>query len=948
MGRAGGNDLRSSRRGGMRLAVHIAARDALQHRGRSILIVVLVALPIVALSGFATISTSNIATPAEQVRDAMGANQAELTVVGGPNPKLVQSALAPDNLRDGIDSYVSDSGSDPVALPSAYLPAGTRILTLRDVAVVAKTASGIGGLSAVQGEPWDRSFAGRFEVLSGHRPTTDSEIMATPAALTRLGAQVGSTVSVSQPRAEKFTIVGTMRDLTTPTSTQRLFGREGAFDTQPLFDQIRSTRFFLPDHEVSWPQVQQLNRDGIAVMSRAVFLNPPPLPETELTGVQNPNQLAQGFFVLLPFLGFTLFEVALLAGAAFMVGTKQQQRGLATLASVGGDRRMLSRVVSYAGIVLGLAGGILGSAFGIVGAAVFMSISADGDISRYPGLHVNPLLAAGIVAFAVIAGWVAALVPARVASRVDVVAALRGALRPAKPSRKTPVIGIAVALLGAAITIAGCVVAVIARGASAEQRLGLAQLSATLIVVGPVLLQIAALIIAPLVLRAVARLLSRLGTGPRLASRDAARNASRSVPAIGAIMSTVFVASFFMTYIAASQAQETQDWTYSAPQGTVQASIQAPGATPAQISSGADTLRTTMQSVLGRTGAVTLLQSMAPDDAGDPSKDTGVYAVAVANPHTRCRGAADGSDPRAMTIASNNCAEPNNLVYPRLGYQLSAGTPHALEVASGTTLSSAARATLDSGGIVAFVPGYLQSAHVTIAWLPLAKMNTGLAVTSVPEGSREVTVAATTQTVPHQTDLELGMLPATAKSIGLVMEPRRILLTTGIAPTDQQRDALTASAQSVFSAPDAAAVFYESGPPTTAGAWAWILLTVCAVIALGAAGVALGLARSDGRRNEAILGSLGAPPLLRRSFGFWSGAVITGIGAIGGVLLGTVPAIAVAQSFLAPNGGHAAAFALPWPQLAVTAIGLPLVLAVASWLTSGRARVRYNERAPIG
>ena len=164
---------------------------------------------------------------------------------------------------------------------------------------------------------------------------------------------------------------------------------------------------------------------------------------------------ASSFVFLGLFGGFALFEVALLAGAAFTVGARQQQRALAIVASVGGDRRMLFRVVSFGGIILGMIGGTLGALLGVGASWVYMVISANGSAARYPGFHVEPLVLLGIIAFATVASWIAAAMPARAAARVDVVSTLRGSRRPPKATRRRPIVGIILVALGALITCGG-------------------------------------------------------------------------------------------------------------------------------------------------------------------------------------------------------------------------------------------------------------------------------------------------------------------------------------------------------------------------------------------------------------------------------------------------------------------------------------------------------------
>ena len=937
-------ELRPAGRGSFRLSLRIARRDAAQHRGRSALIIALVAIPIIGLSALSTIFASNTPTTQETLRLKLGNNQALLTVLSAPDPKLIQNPsdfLQFENApHDGYETHSSDP--EPTVPVSSYLPAGTRILTLRPLAITGDTATGSGSLPALEGEPWAKSFEGRFQVLSGTVPTRDDQVMVSPATLARFGDRVGDNLTVTQPRAGSFTIVGTLRDLTQSSGYQELFARPAALDGVSPNQDLRNTSFYLPGLAPTWPQVQALNRDGILVMSRSVYDNPPAQSNSADWSVGNSSALAS-ISLILPLLGFSLFEVALLAGAAFTVGTQKQQRSLAILASVGGDRRMLARVVSAAGVVLGLLGGVVGVALGIAGAWGFMQITSDGSISQYPGFHVDLLQTTGIVAFAILAGWIAALIPARRASSLDVVGALRGSLRPRPPSRKTPLIGAIIGILGIVSTGAGAILLGVLV-ASTEYNPTLQQLVVALLIAGPILLQVAALIVTPLILRGFARLLATAGTAARLAARDAARNASRSVPAVGAIMSTIFIASFVITYLAASQAEATADYEYSTAAGVVSAGGRF-GVDGTFTRAQATALATTMDTVLHVTDARVLYASKQADPTATPAP-TGLYPLPALNSSYRCTQLPAGPTPvhGAISIASSQCQGPQYLTFPAGLNHLFVGSVAGIEVAIGEKLDAASRAELNTGGVVAFYPEYVRSGSVTLDWVTAKALgeNDPLAhpvhTTSLP---------AVTQSPRHAVYVDMVMSPATAKSLGIQYVPAEIIASVKTPLTDSQRDSLNSASQAITHSQYPTDFQYESGPPVYAGPFQWGLLALCALITIAAASVAIGLARSEGRRDEAVLGSLGAAPRLRRAYAFWGAGLITGVGSIGGVILGTISALAVSGS-LAREDGHAAVpFTAPWLPLAIAALGLPLLLALGGWLTAGPSRVRYLERAPI-
>jgi hypothetical protein len=498
-----------------------------------------------------------------------------------------------------------------------------------------------------------------------------------------------------------------------------------------------------------------------------------------------------------------------------------------------------------------------------------------------------------------------------------------------------------VALVGIAVTVAGTGLVVTGYAAS-NHALSVAQLGIAGVVTGPILLQIAALIIAPAILRAVARLLTRAGTAARLASRDIARNASRSVPAVGAIMSTIFVASFVMTYTAAAQAEQTADYAYRTAPGLVSAQFYQFTPSGEQSAQLVSALKSTLHAT-----AISALDS-ARTPGGNPGANEH-FAEPELNSAARCTQLPSGPvtlKPGSRSIASPDCQGPQYLVDPEDSSHIWVASPTAISRAIGVPLNAGSRAALAAGKVVAFYPQYLHAGKVILNWWTAHQLDQFETVGGPGHPVRSVSVAAVLQTPPHAVDFDLVMTPATARALGVQHSPTQIIAKTASPPTDSQLDALNATSQAIGAEPHVY-FFYEGGPSLFAGTAQWAILALSAIIALAAAAIAIGLARAEGRRDERVLGSLGAPPPLRRSFSFWSAAVITGVGSIGGVILGTVPALAVAQSLVQDGGRAAVPYSPPWLVLAIMAIGLPLLLAAGSWLTAGRSRVQYNVRAPI-
>ena len=311
------------------------------------------------------------------------------------------------------------------------------------------------------------------------------------------------------------------------------FGREGALSGTSAGRTSPADRFLPPRHGAELGAGAGLNKEGATVLSRAVLPDPAPADRAY-------QQQSSSFLAILAVgaiaAGFAAFEVILLAGAAFTVTARQQQRTLATIASVGATRSTLFRVLSSSGIVLGAIGGVLGIGVGIAGGTAFMALTGEGNATRYFGFHVPWLLLFGYRRFR--GADRLALGPHAGAHRLQVRHRLRstrsaqaaGAEHPSPRRRADPAdpgrrVGLGGGVLFAAFLEAG-------RGTPYGHPL--LWVPIVLLVAGPVLAQLGLVLCGPLLLRVVLGSCGARGIGARLASQDAARNPGRAVPALAA------------------------------------------------------------------------------------------------------------------------------------------------------------------------------------------------------------------------------------------------------------------------------------------------------------------------------------------------------------------------------------------------------------------------------
>ncbi len=894
------------------VSLRIAARTARRSIGSSLLIAVLIALPIAGLSMVAVVGQSMEATTSERIATTLGKTQAMVKVVSPPDPKLKQNATDPRSWRNGLNFTYGQQG-DSLVSPAAVLPEGTKIVPVFPTSVVVGNGDAVATLQAIEGAPWDAALHGHFDVVRGRTPDSSSEVMVTQSALARLGVPVGGTVGLTSPRQGTLTIVGVLADRSIPSSTEMIFGRTGALSVAV--------------------------RNGISSF------------------MSSPLQLLFAPALLLG--GFTAFEVVLLAGAAFAVGARQQQRTLAIVASVGGTRSSIFRIVSAGGLVLGGIGGVLGGLLGIGASAIFMALSSDGSATLYHGFHINWPLFVGIVIFSIVIGWIAALAPAVSASRMDVVGALRGARRPPKPSRRRPVIGILVLAVGILLAlVAGIGLAYLATlGRTVGHNGGRsAQILTVAVIAGPIIAQVGLALCGPILLRLVAALFGRAKLGARLAVRDAARNPMRSVPAFTAILTTVFVTVFAMCTAASAQAASTFSYAFTTITGQVSSSLWYSDPTGSSIVRANDSNPFVSAITDNLPGARTRVLSAVPDFDGfvgtpmtsaDPlaSASREEYPVLTIPAKNVCplegRSPDYVANPGSATVTrlqkDPRCLGSNFLTSSTsYGARLWVGDVADLSLVLGREASPEAHAALAAGNAVALYPNYVSDGRIEIDYWSKKQLEENAQAGNDPVSVERV--AAVVDQPAHPISFGVFLPKATADRLGLPYAQAMVLAAPKTAPTTSQLDAARAATARQTAQPSGDSLSIENGPTSATDAIAWILLGISAVIAIGSSAVAIGLARFDGRKDDATLDSLGARPTTRRAFAFWQTLVLAGLGTVLGALLGLLPALALGLP------GSTLPFTPPWLQIAATAIALPLVIAAGSWLLAGRPSSRIQIR----
>ncbi len=897
----------------LRVDLRLARRQAARAWGSSLLVVALVAMPMALLTGGAIFGFSRLATPEQKITAELGHSDAWLQVVGGPDPSRWQNVADPwwNSVERDDDNVPVNPELPPIDDVTGLLPPGTRVIEIALAAMVAETPGGLGNFEAIIGEAWDPALDGRFEFLTGRAPANAREAMVSPGALDRLDAAVGDTLTLAEPHLT-FTIVGVLKSATQPDSAQSLYlPAAGA-----LTAAVQSRTWFTPDWQPTADELPALNHEGVIAYARDLVADSPGIGSMDASAAWT---IAAAAAIVA---AFCAYLVVLLAGAAFAVSARRQQRSLAVAASVGAPRASVFRIVLLQGTVLGVVAGVVGAAIGVGLAAIALPVFDDGNAQSYWGFNVPWPLIIGVVLFAIVVATASAIMPARAATRGDVLAALRGARRPVSVRADRPLWGSLLVAVGLAVTaVSGLTLGALNAAEEIDYGNPLRQLAVIGVIAGPILFQIGVVLAGHWILSLLAKAGAYLGLAPRIATRDAAANPSRVVPAFGAIAACVFIASFALSAVGVYGASNAKNWWYSSPLGTVHVDVWTTYA-------GTDDMEDAAVAALevtdpDRTAIVRgQSQMFETDEQGLP---VGPEAETLFTPELVHYIDCD-------TIESGSCSQ-------RASALLTAGWVHVideadLDVALGVKVPEAAIRAFRGGAAIVTDPDFIADGNVTINQWNRQFVDTYWQYYDPerpldPLGSWRLTAAEVD--LEHPLPFPVVVSPETAAELGMSIAPIQVIGAYDAPPTQERLDALAEVVAQPWGADGGLSYGMENGPPDTAP-WLWLIIGATGVLVLGASAVTLGLARFERRPDDATLTAVGAPRRLRRGIAFWQGVVIVGVGAVTGTLAGLIPMWGI--TLMQPdslNIGDA-----PWPWLAGLALGLPIAIAIANWLVPPR------------
>ncbi|MEV6866867.1 FtsX-like permease family protein [Streptosporangium subroseum] len=118
------------------------------------------------------------------------------------------------------------------------------------------------------------------------------------------------------------------------------------------------------------------------------------------------------------------------------------------------------------------------------------------------------------------------------------------------------------------------------------------------------------------------------------------------------------------------------------------------------------------------------------------------------------------------------------------------------------------------------------------------------------------------------------------------------------------------------------------------GLWGWLVGAL--VLVVGGTLAATRLASADMRPERVTMMAIGAPPGTLRMVVAGQALYISGLGALVGLVAGTVTGVALSRPMTTHGAGDPATIAIPWPFVIAVVVGLPILATVAALITRTR------------
>ncbi|WP_329196743.1 FtsX-like permease family protein [Streptomyces sp. NBC_01435] len=946
---------------GWRAALRMARRDAMRSKGRSALVVAMIAVPVLGVTALDVTYRSVTPTAAEQLTASMGSSDALFSDRrSGPIEQLPNAQM-----YSQVDENAPLDEDAPEIDISTTFPKGSRAISLQSAPASVTTKYGITSTDIREIRTSDPLARGMVELVRGAYPHGMNEMAATEPFLKSTGLDIGSTTTVRNS-GEKYRITGVVEQ-PDALKTEALFADPGAViapwkaksehDKKVTPPNTQPGEWLVKGPEgagVTWPDVMRANKSGILVTSRQVVLDPPPDSEVPLLARKDyspiPSSPTELSTALVTVTALAVLEIVLLAGPAFAVGARRSRRQLGLLGTCGGDRRHVRAVVLGGGLVLGGIGAVTGVVVGLGLTTVFRTTIEEWAGHRFVSLALRPTELLAIAVVGLITGLLAAFAPALVASRQSVLESLTGRRGVRRSSRVLPIVGACVLVIGTGVAVYG--------GTSGNS---------TLVSGGSVVAELGLLACIPVIVGFLGRLGRRLPLSPRMALRDAARNRGRTAPAVAAVMAAVAGSVAIATYMSSTGAEAEFDYTPSMTEGTVV--LSSASSAEAGAAGRLPQARAAVERNMSVTGPPADYRRVwAGSDCnryGDAENDCGSIELVkpTGKAHT-CPLTGKGAKELAARLSADEhkkLLQSPACLTGTMSTGLFGTNATNIVVADAAILSTyvklddpAAAKALAAGTPVLLNEAFAENGEITLkathAYSKKDKKNWARHQGKARTTTDKLKVYVAPAKYAATPGINMIMPQRTAERLGLHTEAAGSVYTVAHPPTDAENQATYAAMAQVGSN---VWVESENGPAETDNSMLMILTLFAGMVTLGAAAITTGLAKADAEADLNTLSAVGAPPGVRRKLSGFQCVVVALTGVVLGTLSGLVPAVALRLVDLRkaletmrmdPTESAYTPIVLPWVTIGLLVVGVPLVAGLlATALT--RSRLALARRA---
>ena len=567
--------------------------------------------------------------------------------------------------------------------------------------------------------------------------------------------------------------------------------------------------------------------------------------------------------------------VCLVAAAGFVVIAQRRSRQLGLLAAVGATNKHLRLVMLSNGVLVGVSAAVIGSVTALVAWFVARPSLETSLGHRIDGASIPPWLVLTGILLAIVTATAAAWWPARSVARLSVTEALSARPAAPKPAHRSVVVALAAAALGFAGIYFGVDV-------KADKS------NVVLLLAGIVALVVAIICASPIMLRALARVASRLPFAIRLALRDLGRYQARAGAAVAAI-SLGLAISVAIVGIASASTPKESDANLSDRQVLVRTGSVDPGV-PLLSASDAARLDTSAHALAADLDHATVVPlDFAVDVTNDgqtgPQGNGGYGPVTLGRPV----GSHTIRDVGLLYVATPALAHRLGVDLSSIGSNIDLITPQAG---------------------------------------PLYVANTRAVPTLVPAGAVDHIAAQPYASAPKNLITPAGVerLGYRATRGGWLIESAAPLTAAQLTAA---RDRAAAAGLTIETRRNQDGLHTVRKGATVAG-----MLLALAILAM-----TVGLIRSEAGRDLRTLIATGATSATRRAITASTAGALAFVGIVLGIAAAYVALIAGYSHDLQSLGD------VPYVELAVTAIGVPVIAAAAGWLLAGSEPPSVARRA---